>query len=99
MQGIDMFEMKCQRKRNTGGSGREECCGAWETDGGPYQQVGNKFLLTFTQSRARLTLPPSFIQRELEPGGWSPVGWLWRRSAERSRQVSGAQRTAGPRRR
>ena len=50
VQGMDMFEMKGECKRNTGGSGREEGRGAREADRGPCQQLGNEFLLTLTQS-------------------------------------------------
>ncbi len=51
-------------------------------------------------SEARMTLPPIHIQRRLESDRrFCPHGRGWRRSAERSRQWSAAQRTAVARRR
>ena len=48
----------------------------------------------------RLTLPPTFIQWQLESERvLCPVGRWWRRAAERSRRWSAAQRTAVARRR
>ena len=50
MQGIDMFEMQGERKRNAGGSRREEGRGPREADRWPCQQLGNEFLLALTQA-------------------------------------------------
>jgi hypothetical protein len=54
VQGTDMLEVKGERQRNAGGSGRKEGRGAGRAGRRPCEQAGYEFFLTFTQPRACL---------------------------------------------